>query len=888
MQDSGATMSEIKITVNRMAGRAWWQASPFCPPVPRTMRVLFLLTGFFILPIDARAQDKQEQPSETPETAAAKFEKLDTDSDKRLSEAEFLAPVSETNQTRMKRDFHLFDLDHDGFVTYEEFLNIPSLVRKDERGRLPDPIVQLMEKRLAELETKWKDWDQNNDGKLDRGEFESAKLTAAVPGLSVTTWDDWQREGAVSLQDCRRVLEAAYGVRRLDGTLLRVESGLVIDWTSFQRVDEDADGRIDRKALLKFYESRNGREWTEKTFKEADVDGDGVITFAEWAGLSQRWIDPIVAFRQLDKDLDGRLGPEEFIAGAKWWRAPQAPFIFQAFDRDGNDFLSLEEYRLTPFANELIRWDLRPIDANNDGRIEASEFPWSSGVELSALTAEYFRLLDRNADGSLDQTEFDFQTKFFDASALFAARDRDADQRLTEAEFLSPVAEGKQAAAKRDFRVFDLNGDGTLTEEEFLSIPSVIPKEHRKPIPDPVIGLMESQLSEITSRWSGWDRDGDGILNREEFTRSGLTRSIPGLAMASWDDWSRGGEGRVTIEDCRTVLEIAYGVRRPAGELLRTRAGLVIDWTTFQRVDVDSNDRITSKEYVDFFGHEKLGGPAKAKADFEVADTNRDGTIIFREWAALPRRQLDPISDFLKWDKNLDGKLSQSELAAGAQWWRELLVPHVIRGFDLNGDGLLSLQEYRLTPLANEIARWDQRPRDADNDGRISPGEFRFSSGIALAALTANYFQMYDLDRSGFLELEEYSFLISSTRAPRRVVFKSWDTNRDGQLALDEIMARHKKGTKESDVAYEKKVARIEEAFHLANLDGDSGLSPTEFESDAAKGVISPTSRVTPKVAKANRGGGPGDDETSWRMWIIVSANVLLVGAVAVFLTRKG
>jgi Ca2+-binding EF-hand superfamily protein len=878
-------MSDVKKSIQRIAvhhQRAW--ISP-CLASRRVARLLSLLLGLIVSLTDACAQENQQPPA-AKNDPKAKFEARDTAQDQRLTEAEFLSRMPEDKQRESKRDFLIFDLDGDGTLTYEEFLNIPSLVPRDQRGRLPDPVAGLMEKQFAEIESAWSSWDKNGDGSLDSDEFQASQLTA-VPGMRASAWDQWQRDGQLTLPDCRRRLEVAYGIRRKDGQSLRSESGLAVDWTIFQRIDDDADDRIDRKTYLEFEGKRIGQDRAEKIFADTDIDSDGVVTFAEWAASLNRRIDPIAHFLQFDTDLNGKLDRDELIAGARWWRQPQAPYIHKAFDLDRDGLLSLEEYRLTPFANELMRWDLPLNDADKDGRISPSEFLWNPRDELPALTATYFQMLDLNGDGFLGQEELTFKTQKVDTRRVFLARDRNGDERLTEEEYLQPEPDDKRAAAKRDFRVFDFNRDGVLTHEEFLAIPSRVRKEQRGPLPDPVVALLESRLSELQSQWNKWDINGDGGLDREEFTRSGIARTIPGLALTSWEDWSRGGDGRITLDDCRSILEIAYGVRRPDGQLLRMPSGLVVDWTTFQRIDSDTDDRLSEQEYMAFFGAVNRDGPEKAKVDYAAADFNGDKLITFAEWSALPRGWHDHVAGFLGMDKNLDGQLDRNELVSASRWWKEPLAPHVFAAFDEDKDGFLSLVEYRLTPFANELVRWDLRLPDPDNDGRLSPGEFQFSSGITLAGLMADYFRLLDLNRDGHLDLDEFAFNISRTRAPRSAVFKQWDTDRDARLSLKDILSRNAKGSKESDVAYEKKVARIEESFHQANLDGNDWLSLQEFESDAAKGIVSPTSRPAPKVAKSNRSSGVADDEPKSRMWIIVGANVLLIGAVAVFLTRK-
>lgn len=474
-----------------------------------------------------------------------------------------------------------------------------------------------------------------------------------------------------------------------------------------------------------------------------------------------------------------------------------------------------------------------------------------------------------------------------DAKAGFGILDTDKDERLTEAEYLQPEPDEKRAAAKRDFHVFDLNRDDALTHEEFLTIPSRIRKEQRGPLPDPVVSLMESRLSQIESQWSNWDGDGDGGLDRDEFTRSGMNRALPGFTLTSWDDWNRDGGQRISRENCRLVLEVAYGLRWPDGQLLRTPSGLVLDSAGFQRIDVDQDGRLSEKEYLAFLVGNETAGLEKAKARFARADSNDDKSVTFAEWSAAPGTWHDAVAYFLTLDEDLDGHLSHDEFVTRGRWWREMVATRLFVAFDQDKDRRLSLTEYRLTPFANDQVRWDVRLNDADNDGRLSPSEFQYLPGLPLASLLAESFRILDLDRDRHLDLDEFPFNIDHKRAPRSAVFLAWDYNRDRHLTLEEIVSSNRKKSSESNVSYEKKVLRLEESFLAANRDSDSGLSLPEFESDAATGIIFPTSRSPGSAASSNRSSGQAEGQTNWRMWCIVGANIFLAGAVAAALMRR-
>eukprot|EP00457_Paulinella_chromatophora_P006455 gb/GEZN01006473.1/.p1 GENE.gb/GEZN01006473.1/~~gb/GEZN01006473.1/.p1 ORF type:complete len:503 (+),score=77.21 gb/GEZN01006473.1/:68-1576(+) len=128
-------------------------------------------------------------------------------------------------------------------------------------------------------------------------------------------------------------------------------------------------------------------EVLEKTFKEIDENGDGVLTMTEIK-------------KALEKQCGDTLDVTKELAG-----------IMASVDVDGDGVLSYEELKLTCIHRKLIAKEERvweafcKLDMDGDGRISAIEIGKVLGKEAKEVDI-LLKEVDRNGDGIVDYDEF--------------------------------------------------------------------------------------------------------------------------------------------------------------------------------------------------------------------------------------------------------------------------------------------------------------------------------------------------------------------------------------------------------------------------------------------------------------------------------------------------
>lgn len=920
-------------------------------------RNLFLLPAVLI----TGASASMAQESRSPLAAKEKFQQLDRDQNEILSEEEFLAfrPVtSETPLTadQLRQRFRVFDLDRNQSLSLAEFLTIPGVVDPAERGPLPDPLTEQIQKEITRLRQQL----PVPISAEEAGTAWQGVLPNSVPTMA-SLWDT-NGDGQLDAEDVRRGLEMAFGLRRPDGLPARQSNGFVFNGSYFDHLDTNGDRLLSRTELMKNYHL--GQEAAMEFLQNADRNRDQQLDLGELdaAGLFQT--DVPGEFLKWDRNFDGNISPEELEQGAAWQRH-LAPHMLPAFDDDQDGVLSLQEYQCCPLGNPLFNWTSQRRDRNGNGTLELEEFFSASALCSSGLSGLYFQRLDRNADGHLDLREFRYAVDpgKLSASQLLSLYDHDGDQKISLLELVTPLGKPLPASADvllipehaEQFDEADLNRDGFLWPQELTAAPELF-----------FIAETEARLRrEVLPRFGVLDQNQDHQLSLDEWNSqndtektgdrnqafrladvdrsSGISfaefcampcihdvslrpwvadpvrdqqraifaairkdwpqqvpslsasdlvqrmgRHSPSFSEADLTGWDLNRDGAFDPAEVQFGLQKYFAIKTPSGEWLRRSNGQVFNRRTVHDADIDHDQMLSREEF--FARYWKQG--AEAEAAFQAADFNRDGRLSQSELLKSQLFWVDLQQEFLRFDEDRDGQISRQELLEQSRPYEKRMAQLTFPLFDLDRDQFLSFHEFRLTPLANPVHDYESRRWDLDNDGKLSLLEFHRDArgsrwGIGLSEL---FFRILDQDRDQSLGFVEMKSSANLKRLPVDAVFERLDTNGDGELRLDELLAREQPRHQSAWAKRnsEQRSMEIEDAFLAADVDRSRSLSLAEFQSknssirDVVLGVsLRPAPHAEAPLADSSSAG------SRWRTMLFVAANVCLFLGIGFWQLRR-
>ncbi|MDA0283756.1 MAG: EF-hand domain-containing protein, partial [Planctomycetota bacterium] len=343
-----------------------------------------------------------------------------------------------------------------------------------------------------------------------------------------------------------------------------------------------------------------------------------------------------------------------------------------------------------------------------------------SNARVATVALALLAIFGTGFDDAADQSPVQTPDRF---ARRFATLDINKDDGLQLDEYLKHIP-GKEAILKRDFKLFDVDRNGKLSLNEFKTNPFVAPPDDRGALPDPLDAFVDHAVVAMDKSFDDWNDHPDRVIHAWTFVQLFIGTFGSQTTTPDVKEADENGDGNVNRQEARRFLEIQLGVRRSDGRLLRLPDGRVCNLSGFRQIDANSDDLL---EKAEFESRTKLGD--LIAEIITQGDADKDGRVSFTEWISLPNRgRVDPIAEFRNLDTNLDALVDNDELRTGIPAWRLNMTANVFPGFDTDGDGVLSLDEYRLTMLANPYLRWQVPPVDVDGDQELTYAEFKFDS----------------------------------------------------------------------------------------------------------------------------------------------------------------
>ncbi|MBL4886619.1 MAG: hypothetical protein JKY95_19100 [Planctomycetaceae bacterium] len=421
----------------------------------------------------------------------------------------------------------------------------------------------------------------------------------------------------------------------------------------FAHADSDANGLVSQKEYL----AEGGEKFikaSQRAVLQFDQNQDGQLTYPEYLETPQILAKPESQFRRWDRNADQSLELVEYLNRfAKPHRAIER-FVYYSRDLDGDLKLSLKEFSWPP-EKRKPHWksNFAARDVNADRRLSHAEYfaPFVGGEWDKSARKEAVHF-DRNADGFLSLEEYSWTPNAASAEQRFEFYDTDKNKQLSLKEYLQASHQSAKDLRVDYFRR-DVNEDQQLTVAEFVE---VAPPE-----------LNWKRAFALL------DKNGDKKLSPKEYGDSQDGKAQ--IAAADYD-----GDGKLAL------IEFS---RTPAAKLSLAER--------FELLDIDQSKTLTLVECIAFT---KGVAHVQGQMVFYIRDRNADAVVDKDEYfTQLPDRKLNFEESYLAIDTNFDGRVSTEEytiLFLGGQY--EKSSQREARSCDADDDGFLSKLEFFYTP----------------------------------------------------------------------------------------------------------------------------------------------------------------------------------------------
>ena len=145
---------------------------------------------------------------------------------------------------------------------------------------------------------------------------------------------------------------------------------------------------------------------------------------------------------------------------------------------------------------------------------------------------------------------------------------------------------------------------------------------------------------------------------------------------------------------------------------------------------------------------------AAMEAYFASLDLNGNGSVTLGEFRKA-RKNDSIVQEFRRFDIDSNGILTLKEIGIATTFTDAAAMRAFFAGLDINGNGRVNLSEFRQSRKADPIAK-EFRNLDFDSNGLLTIEEIGIVITFPDAATMEEYFTALDTDNSGGIDLREY------------------------------------------------------------------------------------------------------------------------------------
>merc|ERR1719454_2416667 len=334
---------------------------------------------------------------------------------------------------------------------------------------------------------------------------------------------------------------------------------------SWKEVDADGDGKVTSEEIAA---ARDKAKDAAADFAAADTDGDGMLSEEEFlAAAREKGIpddEAVDMFKKLDKDGDGQISGSEFTHGggfegsaAKGADTPP-PVEVEAVPMD-----EVGRRMKAAFGTTGEAWeDL----AGSPDENHMTEEQFLAKADQLGMTPEEakaaFKAMDTDGDGKVSFDEFQVAMgvsaedckrrllkKYGNAEKALAAADTDGDGNVSEEEFLAMAKELgiPESEAKKLFGELEKANGGHLTGEEFM--------DHFGATASDLEERLAEKFESPSDAFAKFDKNGDGEVSEEEFIEGAKEMGISeSAAKKMFDKANADGKGGLSEDEFLTAF----------------------------------------------------------------------------------------------------------------------------------------------------------------------------------------------------------------------------------------------------------------------------------------------------------------------------------------------